>query len=217
MVLVFSGSAVAETVTLEAGRDATLIEDAEGAWANGSGPSFFVGRTAQQRGSIRRGLLYFDVAAVVPRRAIIERVRLTLFAKPANDVEREVRLVRVLADWGEGPSASSGGGGRPSEPGDATWIHTFFDGETWVRPGGQFLGSASATRTVAGAGLYTWDSTNRLVNDVRHWSDAPGRNFGWILIGDETAPQTAKNFGSREDPVPARRPTLEITYRLPGR
>jgi hypothetical protein len=215
MTLALSAPVAAETVTIEARRDATLIEDAEGGRANGSGPSFFVGRTSEDRGSIRRGLLYFDVASAVPRQAIVEHVALTLYANQGNNLARDLRLVRVLADWGEGPSAAAGGGGRPSEAGDVTWIHTFHDTETWVRAGGQFLGSSSASLPVAGSGFYTWASTNRLVNDVRHWSQAPTRNFGWIVIGDETAPQTAKNLASREDPDPARRPTLEITYRLP--
>ena len=134
---------------------------------------------------------------------------------PSNSQLSELRLHRVLADWGEGPSSASGGGGRPSEPGDATWIHTFFDTEFWVHNGGQFTGRASATNDVAGSGFYTWESTNRLVADVRLWTSNPKRNFGWVVIGDETAPQTAKSFASREHPEPALRPVLEVSYRLP--
>jgi hypothetical protein len=59
-------------------------------------------------------------------------------------------------------------------------------------------------------------STNHLVQDVRLWWSAPERNFGWILIGDETTPQTAKSFASRESPEPALRPVLEVTYRYSG-
>ena len=36
---------------------------------------------------------------------------------------------------------------------------------------------------------------------------------GWILIGDETTPQSVKRISSREDPDAAARPRLEITYR----
>ena len=56
-----------------------------------------------------------------------------------------------------------------------------------------------------------------MVQDVRLWNSAPQRNFGWILIGDETAPQTAKSFASREFPDPTLRPVLEVNYRTPGK
>jgi hypothetical protein len=122
----------------------------------------------------------------------------------------------VLADWGEGLSASSGGGGVAPAPGDVTWLHAFWDTDFWVRPGGQFLGRSSAVQVVAGAGFYTWSSTEHLVQDLWLWKAAPALNFGWILIGDETTPQTAKSFASREHPDSASRPVLVIGYRLPG-
>jgi hypothetical protein len=208
------GAAMAETVEIEADRDVTLIEDPAGALANGSGPAFFVGRTTQPQGSIRRGLVRFDVAAAVPRGAIVERVSLTLEARPGNPGGL-VRLQRVQAGWGEGASSASGGAGRPAEPGDATWVHTFYDRSTWVRPGGQFVGRISAFLQVPDSGPATWESTPHLVQDVRLWLRAPRRNFGWILIGDETRPTTAKAFISREHPDPGLRPRLRVTYRLP--
>lgn len=217
LLFVLPASALAETVRIEADRDATLIEHPDGAKANGSGPSIFVGRTSGAQNSVRRTLLHFDVADVLPRQAIIESVSLTLVMAQSNDSLSELRLHRVLADWGEGPSAASGGGGANSEPGDVTWIHTFHDFEFWTHSGGQFVGRASASTGVAGAATYTWQSTQHLVQDVRHWNSAPQRNFGWILIGDETMPQTAKRFASRENTDPSMRPMLDVTYRLPGK
>ena len=73
----------AETVTIEASRDATLIEDPDGALANGSGLSLFVGKTSS--GGVRRGLLSFDVAGVLPRGAIVESATLIVFVNPGND------------------------------------------------------------------------------------------------------------------------------------
>ena len=216
VMFVLAGPAFAETVATEASRDATMIENPDGARANGSGSAFFVGRNNQVENSVRRGLLYFDVAAAVPREAIIENVVLTLYMTPSNSQSSTLTLYRLQADWGEGPSSASGGGGRPSEPGDVTWLHTFYDTEFWVLNGGQFIGRASAESIVAGSGFYTWEGTNHLVQDVRLWKSAPKRNFGWILIGDETTRQTAKSFASREDPDPALRPILEVTYRMPG-
>ena len=75
VVLLIAAPAASETVTIEASRDATLIEHPEGAQANGSGPSFFVGRTSQSENRLRRGLLVFDVAAAVPENALLEQAR----------------------------------------------------------------------------------------------------------------------------------------------
>ena len=48
-----------------------------------------------------------------------------------------------------------------------------------------------------------------------YWLKHPEKNFGWILIGDETEPQTAKTFASRENPDETLRPLLEVEYSLP--
>jgi hypothetical protein len=213
VLLLFGLPAAAETVLIEADHDGTLIEHPDGALANGSGPFVFAGRTSQTWNGIRRGLLYFDVASALPPRAIIESVSLRLFQVGGNTGTREVRLHRLLAPWGEGPSSTAGGGGAPSGPGDATWLHTFYDDNFWVRRGGQFLGRVSARQDVGGAGYYTWVSNPHLVQDVRLWNSAPQRNFGWILIGDETTLQNAKKLASRENPDPSIRPRLEVTYR----
>lgn len=217
-VIIFLGvlPAASETLTLEASRDATLIEDPDGSLANGAGPVFFVGHTAQSENGIRRALLSFDVAAVLPRGAIIESVSLRLFMTPSNSEPHLIGLYRVLADWGEGPSVSAGGGGTKALPGDVTWLHTFWDSEFWVQSGGQFLGRASAELMVAGPGLYSWSGTPHLAQDVMMWNAAPERNFGWILVGDETTRQSSKSFASRQHPDAALRPILEITYRAAG-
>jgi len=207
----------AETVRIVADRDATLVETVDGSLANGSGPAFFAGRTSQGQDFRRRALLHFDVAGSLPRGAVVERVALTLSMNPSNPQPRELRLHRVFADWSEGPASAGGGGGAPSQPGDATWIHTSYDDEFWRLPGGQFSPLPSARRTVSDAGAYSWREGRALVRDVRLWLAAPQRNFGWILIGDESTPTTSKSFASREHPDATRRPVLEVTYRLPGR
>lgn len=215
LLLLAPASAMAESVLIEAGRDTTLIEEPTGALANGSGPVFFVGRTNQARDGVRRGLVYFDVAAALPRSARLESVRLHLYMSPSNADPRRIALHRLLADWGEGASFASGGGGDFSAEGDATWIHTFHDAEFWVRPGGHFVARASAFRDVAASGFYTWEGT-KLLADVRLWLAAPHRNFGWILLGDEATRQSVKSFASREAGDPSLRPVLEVVYRLPG-
>jgi hypothetical protein len=216
VLLLYAAPVAAETVFIEAGRDTTLIEEPDGALANGAGPVFFVGRTNQRQNSVRRGLIYFDVAAALPRNARLESVRMTLYMSPSNTISREIDLHRLLTEWGEGDSYASGGGGDASEPGDATWIHTFYDDEFWSKPGGHFVSRASASRDVTTSSFYTWESTQKMVADARIWLAAPQKNFGWILLGGETAPQSVKSFASREEPNPSLRPVLEVTYSLPG-
>jgi hypothetical protein len=206
----------AEMVHIPADRDATLIEDAEGDVANGSGPAFFAGRTNQSVDSIRRGVVRFDVASAVPADAIIDRVFLTLYQGSNNTEPSEVSLHRVLADWGEGASFSGGGGGAPAETDDATWLHTFYDYDFWVQQGGQFVPHASATATIAGDDFYTWQNTVHMVNNVRLWLHNPERNFGWLVMGDESTGGSVKRFDSRSAPNDNQHPVLTIEYHLPG-
>lgn len=215
-VLLAGSPAEAATILVPADRDTTLIEDPNGALANGAGPVFFVGRTNQSAGSVRRGLVKFDLASAVPPRAIVESVALRLTALPGNPGTSTIRLYRVLAAWGEGTSFSSGGRGAPSTPGDATWIHTFYDTTFWEYSGGQFVGAASASFEFDGPGEYLVRGDAKLLADVRLWAANPRRNHGWILIGDETRPQTAQAFGTREAAFVGDVPVLEITFRLPG-
>jgi hypothetical protein len=212
-----AGVAGADVVTLGAGRDTTLIEEPNGALANGSGPVFFVGRTNQSQNGVRRGLIYFDVAGTLPAKAIVESVRLTLYMSPSNSAPRPIGLHRALAEWGEGASYATGGSGDSSAPGDATWIHTFYGDDLWVKPGGHFVAGASASRVVGASAFYTWESTKHMVADVRVWLAAPHRNFGWILLGDETERGTVKSFASREAANSSLRPLLEVTYHLPAK
>jgi hypothetical protein len=207
----------AATVAIQATRDTTLVEDSNGALANGAGPSVFAGRTNSSENSVRRGLFTFDLAqelpAIPPTPMSIETVAVILTnLTESNVAPAEYRLHRVLADWGEGTSASSGGGGAAATPGDATWIHTFYPETFWMHNGAQFVGTPSARLMVTGPGVYRFES-DALLRDVRLWALHPDRDFGWILIGDETRGQTARAFASRENPDPAVRPVLEITYR----
>ena len=220
MLLLAASPLQADTVHISADRDATLIEDANGAVANGSGPAFFAGRTNQQQFSIRRALIRFDVAAALPERAIIDRVFLSLYqASGSNTGAHAVTLHRVLQDWSEGPAFSSGGSGAASGPGDVTWLHTRYDNsdpEYWTRAGGHFIPHASTSAAVGGKGFYTWQSSASLVSDVVLWLHAPQRNFGWLIMGEEDTPQNSKRFASREAPDANQHPMLTIEYHLPG-
>jgi hypothetical protein len=204
----------AQTAQLRALKDNTLYESDTGALSNGKGTSLFAGMT--NTGLRRRGLIAFDIASAIPANAIIESVQLTLFVTQAVSGNENVELHRVLADWGEGTSVAggNGGAGASSSANDATWIHRFFDvpGATWNTSGGDFAPIFSATQAVGGAGAaYTWQSPT-MVSDVQGWLITPSTNFGWLILGNESSPQTAKRFGSREDPTVIEQPLLTIQF-----
>jgi len=182
--------------------------------SNGAGDYFFAGMT-NFTSEIRRGLVAFDVAGSVPTGAIISSVSLTLVVSRSNSGATPVELHRVTSDWGEGTSDASdpGGTGAPATDGDATWFHTFYPGSFWSMEGGDFSPTVSATQSVAGNGSYTWDSTPEMVADVQSWLDDPGTNFGWLVLGDESGPTSAKRFNTRENSSGS--PQLTIVYQAP--
>ena len=207
--------AAAGTVVVEAAADATLVEHPDGALANGAGPNVFAGRTNAADNGVRRALLRFEIpeAARALDGKVLESVALVLTnLTESNTVPAEYRLHRLLARWSEGPSEGLGGGGAPSQPGDATWVHASFGGEFWMHNGASFEGRPSARGVVTGPGAYRFESPE-LTRDLLRALRSPGENLGWILVGDETRRQTVRAFGSRENPDPDARPVLEITFR----
>lgn len=208
----------ADVIILSAQKDNTLYESATGSLSNGAGEHFFAGRTNQGAGiDKRRGLIKFDIAASVPAGSTINSVTLTLRMSRTQAGNTPVSLRRVLADWGEGTSQAGGqeGAGGPATAGDATWIHTFYNTSFWGTPGGVYQGGApSATITVGGSGFYNW-STTAMTTEVQSWLNNPASNFGWIVIGDESALQTSKRFDSRQNGIESRRPKLTVNY-APG-
>jgi hypothetical protein len=219
LLSLLAASASAETVIIPCAADNTLIESATGALSNGSGPAVFVGRNSQAQGSRRRALLQFDVAGAVPSGVIVTRAELTLTLTPTSNPQAvlEIGLHRVLASWGEGASTAGGGSGAPAAPGDATWLHRFYDDSFWDDPGGDYLAGASATIEVGDPGAWGWGSTPAAIADVQAWVDFPDSNHGWLLLGAEDAPTTAKRFASREaeDPATEPPPQLLLEYEWP--
>ena len=213
VTLLVSGAAKADLVTIQASKDNTLYEDATGSLSNGAGEHLFSGNTSNQ--GVRRAVMAFDVAGALPAGSTIDAVTLTLDMNRSQRAGAETfTLHRLESDWGEGSSVASGqeGGGGPAATGDATWLHTFYPSSLWTPAGGDFSATASASLLVDRKGSYTWGSTLEMVVDVQGWLDAPTNNFGWILIGNEAAIETAKRFGSRENGTAANRPVLEVTF-----
>lgn len=202
-------------VTLSPSKDNTLYQGAAGSSSNGAGQHFFVGNT--NSGSIRRGVMAFDIAGNIPAVATINNVTLTLHMSRASaDTPQTASLHKLLADWGEGTSDASGneGLGIAATPGDATWVHRSFDTDTWAEPGGDLASTASAP--VAGIGSYTWGPTPEMMADVQGWLDDPSSNFGCLLRGNEDENGTAKRFDSKETEVPESRPALTIEFTPSG-
>lgn len=208
-----AGVARAALVSVVASRDNTLFQDAQGDTSNGAGPAFFAGNNNQ--GLVRRALVRFDLTALGLDGVPIDRVELVLEVSSAPDtVSRTIALHRVLADWGEGTSYSSGGGGSPATPGDATWLHTRYPASFWNTPGGDFVPSPSAATAVGDIGSYAW-SGEGMRADVQLWLADPGANFGWLLTEVSGAARSVRRFDSREADVPSHRPTLHIFYSDP--
>ena len=197
-----------QTLVLEPARDNTLYESALGTVSNGQGQHLFAGRTSN--GDRRRAVLLFDLSGVPPLSTVVA-ARLSLNVSKTTAGETAVALHTLARGWGEGASDAIGeeGAGALAQPGDATWLHTFFDGARWTQAGGDFEATASATRAVGAPGRYEWSSA-ALVGDVQGWLDAPATNHGWIVRGDEAAEGTAKRFDSGENAA-ANRPRLIIT------
>lgn len=216
-----------QTKQLEASKDATLIEHPKGMLGNSEGPTIFVGRTGQtvDQNPKRRGLVAFDLAGAIPRRSRIISVTLTMnmIMSAGGDKPSTINLYRVTRAWKEGPSVAQGGRGAEAEAGDATWIHSTYPNRRWARPGGDYVRASSAKTEVSAPGAYTWNSTRKLVADVQAWVNSPSRNFGWILIGDESLPAdaqsnaTAKVFQSSESTDATARPQLTVVFRPPSR
>jgi len=206
-------SARAAIIVINPSKDNTLYEydPAEGDHSNGAGFHFFAGENGM--GELRRGVLAFDIAATIPAGSTITAVSLTMNMSMTPTGARTVELHKLLADWGEGTShAPMGeGDGAPATPNDVTWRHRFFQSVFWATQGGDFSATVSASQSVGGIGQYTWSST-QVVVDVQSWLDNPASNFGWLVLGDESAIATAKRFDTRESASP---PVLTIQY-IPG-
>jgi hypothetical protein len=214
--MAIAGFAWADESLLFPDQDTAIYENSEfDLRANGSGDFLFAGRTGEGSNSIRRGLVRFDLAQDIPAGATIDNVTLSLNMSKTIFGAVDVSLHPVTTDWGEGASDMPGQeGGRfntPPEFEDATWIHSFFDSSKWQTPGGDFVDLASDIVSVGGLGRYEW-SSERMIQDVQTWLDNPQDNFGWMLLGDEQTPTSAKRFDSRSHPISDNWPMLTIEF-----
>lgn len=207
-----AGDVRADLVILGAAADNTLIEDAEGDVSSGGSTGMFVGRNNQPSNSRRRGVIQFDIAGGIPAGSTINSVMLGLSLSASNAADATVSVHRLLAEWGEGTATSSGGQGAAAGAGDATWLFAQYNISPWTTAGGDYDGAVSAQTVVGGSGDYFWPSTMAMVADVQGFLNDPAMNFGWMIIGNESAAQTSKRFSTREDADEALRPRLIVDY-----
>ena len=214
LLLLLAGcAAAARTAVLTVAADNTLCEDAGGALSNALSDDVFVGRT--RVGLRHRGLLHFDLAPLPARARVLgARLELQLLRAPPDDDNVTITVHRVARAWGSNASRTDRGTCAAATRGDATWLHTFYPDAHWAAPGGDYAANASAAATV-GFRLqrYGWESA-ALAADVQAWLRAPAANYGWLLLGDETANETAKEFASREVSLNMA-PMLTVTYAAP--
>lgn len=207
----------ATSVSLNPSKDNTIYAESD-TLSNGAGTKIFAGENGL--GNRRRALVRFDLSGI-PGNALVDSVTMTLTVVTTHGTPWVVKLHRLQADWGEGSSIGTGGGGGEggggkASPGDATWLQRFYlaPAAFWTHPGGDFDSTASATKTVLSLGAYTWRSAG-MKADVAAWLVNPAQNFGWEVIGGETAQSSAKAFASRQYGFAPNRPVLTVYYRLP--
>src|SRR5262249_23935977 len=146
-----------------------------------AGQHMFVG--TNNRGFLRRALIAFDIAGNIPAGSTSQSVVLTLNMSQTISQAMDIDLRAALQDWGEGTSIASGGegAGTNATPGDATWVHPFYDTQFWNVQSGDFASISSATTSIGSIGAYSWSGAG-MVSDVQGWLDQPSTNFGWGLI-----------------------------------
>ena len=212
-----AGAALAQTtVNIPCANDNTLYETIFGDASNGAGGSTFVGTNSF--GSIRRAVMRFDVASVVPAGSRILTARLNLYVTQTTvALPFAMSGHRVTTSWGEGTSVASGGGGGggAAAVGDATWLHRFWNTQLWTTPGGDFVATPSFTGSMPTFGAFSTNLSRAAADDVQAWLDNPASNHGWLLkVQNETLASTAHRLNSRE--ATSNKPALVVTYLAPG-
>ncbi len=204
MLLLFDFLSFSQVMEISPVKDNTIYSEADS--SNGSGDFLFTGRNNKL--AERRALIKFDL----PDRAEVDSVvtvSLKMYLSKTTSNVQKINIFRLTSDWGEGESDAifeEGGGAAPST-GDATWNFNFYDTESWLQAGGDYISTPSAAVTADTTGQYEWNDEG-LLEDVDFWIDNPESNFGWI-INTESSDVSSKRFNSRENDLNP--PVLKLT------
>ena len=189
--------------------DNTIFIDTD--LSNGLGEFIFAGTT--NKNVKKRALVKFDITEAVPEGIAVDSVVLTLVPSKVKPGSTEVEVYVLTTEWGEGTSKSEGGDGKgaPATKDDATWTFSKFSTDRWVKNGGDFAIETSASNTVS-LGTDAIFRSTQMTQDVNIWLQDPSKNFGWILIGDESQTATSVKFGSKNHNDIVQWPTLKLYY-----
>ena len=192
-------------------KDNTLYEHATNALSNGAGESVVFGL---YNGLKRRGLIAFDLAGAVPTEGVISSARVELNVAAQTSARYSIDLYRVSKSWGEGSSNASGEelDGAAAASGDATWQYAKYGTDAWTSPGGDYSTNSSGSVSVWTTGVYTIDSTDRMVRDIEEWYADLKTNHGWAIVADERIATEPKRIASSEHLIASYRPKLHIVY-----
>jgi|GEM_PF-595601 len=204
----------AESLTIIPVADTTIHERFPG---NNIGGHFDLASGGIASGERTRALIRFDLEGKIPPGSTITSATLMVQVtrEPSSGgIQSAFDLRRMMSSWNEGGKTAASG--TSASTGETTWNHRFSSDIAWASPGGvsgtDFAVQTSASAVVAGLGSYTFGSTPSMVADVRSWLEKPGSNSGWMLISqEETTPETARRFASREDALKAPRLTVEYS------
>jgi hypothetical protein len=141
----------------------------------------------------------------------ILRVHQLQAAVPTTNPQRNTLLYRLLQDWGEG--TSTGNAGLAAEEGDSTWtsrLYSIVTPQLWDAEGGDVIDKPSAALGIRGEpGAYAFQGQG-MVADVHRWLDGTEQNYGWLMMSEEGALNSQRQFASREHAQIEQRPTLTL-------
>ncbi len=159
----------------------------------------------------RRLLIRFDLSTV-PSLVSIDSVALQMVVTnvPSGGTTVTHALFRLTNSWSEGTGIGTGSGGQIVN-GGVTWSYRQYPILAWNSAGGDFVSSTSASTivsTVVGS-TTVWTGPG-MTADVQGWVNGSLSNDGWIILGDETIPQTIRGYASSEDTSTP--PVLTVYY-----
>ncbi len=225
---IIATSASAQTsVTLEPSKDNAVFDTFSDIESSGASPAIVIGRVGPMSSSAaRRMVLEFDLSSLPENITITDAtLKFTVIGTNKGGItDPTLSVFKMTTEWGEGTSNTgpswghdSGiGQGAPAQQDDTTWRHAFWPNTTWTAPGGDFEATASAVHQMGDLdpsleSLQTVTSAG-IIADVQAWADDDASNHGSILTMEDDGDKKTPHIGTRENPDPNLRPTLELTY-----
>lgn len=193
--------------------DTTIFEEFS---ENAGGGSDGVFAGTIRTGFVRRALVRVDLSDIPPGSVVTDATLEMTVERSGEDFGPfDLGLHPILRAWTEGnvtAPGNEGGVGVPADSGDPTWISVAHSETPWDNPGGDFEAEPSVLAPAGRAlDVAVWTGEG-LVADIQRWVDAPGSNFGWMIVSSiEGEIQRVKKLVSSEGAVGRPRLTVEVT------